>query len=205
MMTLLHLAIAWAIVVGINIVPAFMPPTWSVLALFHIRYHLPLLVLTVGGAVASTLGRTVLARLSGRAGEHLPQKDRENATALADFLKRHPRWQDGIVFAYCLGPFPSNSLFIAAGIGKVPLTRVALVFFISRAISDTFWVWTASGATRNLGDVFARSLTSPRSIAVQVLSVALVVAVCRLPWASWLKRAADAADHQTGAARTASP
>lgn len=189
MPTVLHLVMAWALVGGMNVVPAFMPPTWSVLAVFRIHEHLPLLPLTIGGAGASMLGRVALARLSQRAGQHLPEKDRDNAMALANALRKHPRWQDAAVFAYCLGPFPSNSLFIAAGIGRLPLQRVALVYFLSRSLGDTFWVWTASKISYSLGDAFGRALTSPRSIATQVASVGLVMLVCRLPWAKWLGNA----------------
>jgi hypothetical protein len=200
MSVLLHLVAAWALVVGMNVMPAFMPPTWSVLAIFHARYQLPLLPLTVGGAAASAAGRVLLARLSRGAGEHLPEKDRNNATALATFLEQHPRWQTALVFVYCLGPFPSNSLFIAAGIGRLSLKRVAVIFFVSRAISDTFWVWTATGITRSVGDVFAGNLTSPRSIVAQLVSAGLVVAVCRLPWAAWLERFITRHEHLVGAA-----
>jgi hypothetical protein len=36
MSTLVALLAAWAVAFAINLVPAFMPPTWSVLALFHV-------------------------------------------------------------------------------------------------------------------------------------------------------------------------
>lgn len=61
MMVAERLALADAVVVLINMVPAFMPPTWAVLAFLGVRYPLLLLPLTVGGAFAAGLGRTVLA------------------------------------------------------------------------------------------------------------------------------------------------
>jgi hypothetical protein len=189
MSTLYHLAFAWGVILLINVLPAFMPPTWSVLALFHISYHLPLLPLTIGGAAVSAGGRVVLARLSRRLGSRLPVKDRQNATTLASFVQAHPQWRDVLMFAYCLGPFPSNTLFIAAGIGRLPLRRVTVIFFISRSLGDTLWVWATAGVSRNLGDIFSDALTSPRSIAAQIASVALIVVVCRLPWATWLGNA----------------
>ena len=38
--------LAYAIAFVINIVPAFMPSTWMVLAFFHIQFDLPILPLT---------------------------------------------------------------------------------------------------------------------------------------------------------------
>ncbi len=181
----LALLAAWAIALVINVVPAFMPPTWSVLAIFHVTAAPPLLLLTIGGAAASALGRVGLALLCHRFRTLLPEGDRRNADALSSFLDRHRRWRDLIVFGYCLGPFPSNPLFIAAGVGRMPLLPISLAFFLSRAIADTFWVWTAGQVSQNLGGLFLHQLTSWQAIAAQVIALAGVVVLLRLPWARW--------------------
>src|SRR4051794_5026588 len=102
------LLFAWGIVLVINFVPAFMPPSWAVMAAVMVTRPVPLLILTVGGAAMSAVGRTGLALLSRRLDHRLPEKDRDNARALADFVNRHRNWRDAIVFLYCLGPFPNN-------------------------------------------------------------------------------------------------
>lgn len=187
---------AWGIALLINVVPAFMPPTWSVLAIFHVTADPPLLLLTVGGAGASTLGRAGLTLLCRRFRGALPERDRHNAEALSGFLDRHRRWRDLIVFGYCLGPFPSNPLFIAAGVGRMPLLPIMLAFFISRAVADTVWVWTAGRVSDNLGGVFLNQLTSWQSIVAQVAAIAGIVLLLRLPWARWfgLARETDTSD-----------
>jgi membrane protein DedA with SNARE-associated domain len=204
MPALLALLLCWAIVLVINVVPAFMPPSWAVMAVFRLAGDLPLLPLTIGGALMSALGRAALALLSRRAGGKLPDKDRENAEALGQFIGRHRRWRFLIVFGYCLGPLPSNPVFIAAGVGEVPLLGVTIAFFLSRAIADTFWVWTAGKISEGLGDVFLQQVTSWKSIAVQVVTLILLVLVFRLPWARWLglrrrsrRRAQGAGDSST--------
>jgi hypothetical protein len=62
---------AYAVVFVVNLVPAFMPPTWSILAYFLIRFDLPLLPLAVGGALAASSGRCVLALASNRYGRRV--------------------------------------------------------------------------------------------------------------------------------------
>jgi hypothetical protein len=183
---LLALLVAWGIAFVINLVPAFMPPTWSVLAIFHMLSRPPLPLLTIGGAAASALGRVGLALLSRRFRGLLPGKDRTNAEALGAFVNRHRRWREAIVFGYCLGPFPSNAIFIAAGVGRVPLLGVTVAFFFSRAIADTLWVWTAGRVSTNVGGLFTKQLTDWRAIAVQVVALVAVVLFFRLPWAKWL-------------------
>jgi membrane protein YqaA with SNARE-associated domain len=186
MSAVLAMLAAWAIALVINVVPAFMPPTWSVLAVFHIMAGPPLLSLTVGGAAASAVGRVGLALLCRRFGDKLPETDRTNARALGQFVNRHRRWREAIVFFYCLGPLPSNPLFIAAGIGRVPLLPVTIAFFVARAIADTFWVWSAGKVSDDLGDVFLKNVTSWQAAAIQLAALALVVLIFRLPWAKWL-------------------
>src|SRR5215207_9681371 len=103
---LLVVVVTWLLVVPMNVVPAFMPPTWAVLAVVHLTAGVPLLPLTIGGAAASALGRMLLALASRRLGRHLPETDRKNAESLGRFVNRHRRWREPIVFLYCLGPFP---------------------------------------------------------------------------------------------------
>lgn len=180
------LALACVVAFLINLPPAFMPPTWAVLAVFHVTGGVPLIPVAVGGAIASALGRMVLAVGSARLCRFLPQSDVDNAQSLGRFLNRHKRWRDIIVFGYCLGPFPSNPLFIAAGIGRIPLIPVTIAFLVSRIIADTFWIWTADAASTSVGGVFEGSLTDWKFVALQIGSIALLVLVFRLPWAKWL-------------------
>ncbi len=176
---------AWVIALAINVVPAFMPPTWAMLAVFHASTDVPLLVLTVGGAFFSAVGRVVLAVGAQLLRGVLPESDVQNATALGEFVNRHRAWRFAIVFLYCLGPFPSNPIFIAAGIGRIPLLPVTAAFFLSRVIADTFWVWTASAVSRNASGLFVDSFTSSGSIALQGAALCAVVLFLRLPWARW--------------------
>ena len=46
---------AWVAALLLNLLPAFAPPTWSILAIFHITTGAPLLPLTIGGAAAHPL------------------------------------------------------------------------------------------------------------------------------------------------------
>jgi len=194
-MTFLFLLAAWLIVLLVNIAPAFMPPTWAVLATFHIaRPELPLLPLTVGGAAMSAFGRSRLALLSRAGGRLLPARDRRNAEALGALFERHQRLSLGILFAYCLGPLPSNALFIAAGLGRMRLGAVTATFFVARAIADTFWVWGAGRASGSLVKTFEDYLTSWQALVLQLATIAAVIVVMRLPWTRWLAAATSDRD-----------
>ena len=53
-------------VLGLNIIPAFMPPTWIVLAFFVTKYDLQIIPVVLIGATCATLGRILLAGISKR-------------------------------------------------------------------------------------------------------------------------------------------
>src|ERR1700687_1779096 len=59
------IALLFGMIFGLNLIPAFAPPTWMALAFvgFEFPETNPLLLAPVG-AVAATLGRLVLAKLS---------------------------------------------------------------------------------------------------------------------------------------------
>src|SRR2546426_6986665 len=59
-----------AVVFGVNLLPAFGPPTWAVLVFFRLNSDLAAVPLVLGGALAAAAGRLLLAygsrRLRGR-------------------------------------------------------------------------------------------------------------------------------------------
>jgi hypothetical protein len=56
--------ILFALVFLINVIPAFMPPTWMILSYASIRYGIPFIPTVCIGVVAATLGRYVLALMA---------------------------------------------------------------------------------------------------------------------------------------------
>lgn len=190
--TTLWIAAALALVFAINVVPAFMPSSWMVLAFFYIQFDLPLLPLTIGGAIVSGFGRLVLARASTWVKNRTLQGERhEDLDELGRFLDDRRQYVGPAVFAYALGPFPTNNLFIAAGMAEVNLWWVLAGFWSARILADTFWVWTTDKVFDSLGSVFEGAFGSWTAIALQTLGVISVVLLYKLPWARWLRRVAD--------------
>jgi hypothetical protein len=117
-MDLTALLLAFALVFAINVVPAFMPPTWSVLAILHFAFGLPALPLALGGALAASAGRLTLAVASQRFGRTLlPLHRRADLSDLGRCLDAKAKWAaPAAVLVYSFGPIPSNELFVAAGL-----------------------------------------------------------------------------------------
>ena len=132
--TVLLICAALALAFAINLVPAFMPSTWMVMAFFYIKFGLPLLILTVGGAIASALGRVVLAKASTLFKRRFLRSQESDLDELGEFLNEHRQYVGPAVFAYSLTPLPTNNLFIAAGMAEVNMVAVVSGFIAARVI-----------------------------------------------------------------------
>jgi uncharacterized membrane protein YdjX (TVP38/TMEM64 family) len=168
----------------VNLVPAFMPPTWSFLAFFLIRFDLPLLPLALGGAVAATAGRTVLALASRRwGGRLLPARRRQNLERLGAWLEERARWAAPVaVLLYSFGPIPSNELFIAAGVTRMRLAPIAGAFFAGRVVSYTFWAASARAVVGELEGVFLGHWQSAGFLALELLALTGLLLFTRIDW-----------------------
>jgi len=184
MTTLEWLLIAWAVVLVINIIPAFMPSTWMVIAFFLIAYNLPLWPLCFGGAVTATAGRCILALLSERWGTKLlSEKQRQNVAVLGEWLNSKSGWSKVLaVFLYSLGPIPSNQIFIAAGLSRLRLAPIAAGFFAGRLISYPLLAGSVKKISDNVGDIFLQEWKSPRFIILELLSLAMIVLFAHIDW-----------------------
>jgi membrane protein YqaA with SNARE-associated domain len=142
-----ELAILFALVFALNVIPAFAPPTWMALAWIGFSHPLgnPFLVALIG-ALAATSGRLVLAKLSRVIIRQRFMSDamRGNIDVIKEGLERHRTLTFSAFLLYAFGPFPSNYLFIAYGLTSLPLWLVAIPFFIGRCASYSFFVFTAS-------------------------------------------------------------
>ena len=172
----------FAIVFGINLLPAFGPPTWAVLVFTRLHWHLNPIALVLLGAVAAMGGRYLLARGARRFKDRLPSRIRNNLEDARTLLERKRVGAMALFGLFVLSPLPSAQLFVAAGLLDLPLGFLALAFFLGRLVSYSIYVSVATLADKQLGNVIGQALGSPWSIALQVV---LLVAVCLLPFVNW--------------------
>lgn len=172
-----------AAVFGVNLLPAFGPPTWAVLVLFslHGQHSTPTLVLV--GAVAAAGGRLLLAEGTRHLGDRLPEKHRKNLQAAGDLVTRRRRRSLAFLALFAVSPLPSAQLFEAAGLMSVRLLPLTAAFFVGRMVSYSLYVGGASAlSSTDTGRVLLRNLTSPWSLAFEIAMLAALVLLARLDW-----------------------
>jgi hypothetical protein len=181
------------IVFVLNLLPAFAPPTWVTLSFIGLTLpDAPVVVLALIGAIAATLGRMTLAKLSRvvvRA-SLLGDRERRNIDAIRDGFERHRTFTLSMFLAYAFSPLPSNYLFIAYGLTTLRLRFLAVPFFIGRLISYSFWVGTASavGGRLDLDSLESASYAGIYFILSQLLIVPVIYAFTRLDWRAMIER-----------------
>src|SRR5438128_3565013 len=127
-----HYVVLAAVVFGVNLLPAFGPPTWAVLVFFRLTWDIPAVPLVAIGAVAAASGRFALAEGTRRVRGRLPPRRIENLTAAKEALLGGRRRAYAGLALFALSPLPSAQLFVAAGLLDVALVPLTLAFFAGR-------------------------------------------------------------------------
>jgi hypothetical protein len=180
-----------AIVFGVNLLPAFGPPTSAVLVALTLNFDLASAPLIATGAIAAASGRFVLANGARRLRPRLSAERRAHLAAAERYLVENRARTIAGLGLFALSPVPSGQLFTGAGLMEVRLLPLTAAFFAGRLVSYTIYVTGASAIKETFGDALLDSLTSPIGLTVQVAALAALVALVRLDWAHILRRTAD--------------
>src|SRR5690349_16992009 len=131
MPSLYHYILLGIITFFFNLIPAFTPPTWILLSVYTLKFHLIVFPTVFIGALAATMGRICLALIT-RKFIHpvLSSKSQENLITLGKYLNANRTITIPLILTYAFLPFPSNQIFIAAGLTHVSLKLIGYSFFI---------------------------------------------------------------------------
>lgn len=189
----------FVIVLGVNLLPAFGPPTWSVIVIYGLSTKMPLPALVAISATAAALGRFILAHAFRLLRNRVPEKMKRNLQAAGDAVEKRKRGTLVAIGLFALSPLPSAQLFEAAGLTGVRLTHFTAAFFAGRIVSYSIYAATAKGIERTtMGAAFKNYLTSPVGIGLEILMIGLLVALTQVDWE---KRLGGRSRPSAGAAR----
>lgn len=176
--------LAMAVIGGANLLPAFAPPTWSILVFFTLRYHMNPVALVLLGVISATLGRAILANVFRTIRRWLPKGYVENMERIGARIEANPKRAIGLLTLFFLSPISSAQLFEAAGIiKKIALGPLLLAFAGGRLISYSIYVSGASALKEtSLGQIVQKEFTSPIAIVIQILLIVGLVALGNVKW-----------------------
>ncbi|MBI4898201.1 MAG: hypothetical protein HY827_07520 [Actinobacteria bacterium] len=177
-----------AVVFGVNVMPAFAPPTWMALVFFNVTYDMPPYLIVPLGAVCAASGRLVLGTLAKRFRDHFSERRIAELDTLRAVAEDRRAASFGALMLFAISPVPSASLFIAAGVTGMRLGRLTLAFFSGRIVSYSIYVSASAVAAGSIESLLRRGFTSTWSLVLQLSLLALVVGLVLMPWSRLLGR-----------------
>lgn len=167
--------------------PAFGPPTWSVIVLYGMNSAIPLPALVITSASAAALGRFLLAHAFRLFAGYVPEKTKRNVSAAGELIEQKRKVTYLALGLFALSPVPSAQLFEAAGLTKIRLLRFTLAFFMGRLVSYSIYGMTAIRiAQTSIGQAFRENFTSPVGLAIQLAMIALLIGFTQIDWRKFL-------------------
>jgi hypothetical protein len=178
-----YLLVATVIFV-LNALPAFAPPTWSILVFFAIRYELEPALLIPIGVIAASGGRWILALYFRKLRDQLPKGWVANMENAGTHFRKSTPHATALFVLFFLSPISSAQLFEAAGVIKnQPLRPLIGAFAAGRVLTYSIYVTGAHAiSSSNLGDLIREKMTSPSAIAIQILMVLGLVLLGNIKW-----------------------
>ena len=181
--------ILFLLVLGVNLLPAFGPPTWSILVVFRLNSDMPTWAIVIIGAAAAAVGRYLLAWAFWLLRKRLSERSRKNLEAAREALERRKRNTIIALGLFAVSPVPSAQLFEAAGLAGVRLIGFTAAFFVGRLLSYTVYTYTAGRIREtSMGQALQGGFNNPWIIALQVALILGLVAMARINWAKVLNR-----------------
>ena len=176
--------IAALIIIAMNAVPAFAPPTWMALVFFILNYDTNPVALVIIGVSSATTGRAILAWYFRKFAHLVPTKFSKNMEYAGEYFTSHSSKRYTLLALFLISPISSAQLFEAAGMMKtIALRPLLLAFAAGRTISYSTYVTGASAlAATSIGEVLITELKSPWAICVQILMIAGFVALGSVDW-----------------------
>jgi uncharacterized membrane protein YdjX (TVP38/TMEM64 family) len=184
----LDLLLVAGVIFAVNLLPALGPPTWAMLIFLRLNLDIAAVPLVLVGALAAAAGRLVLATAARRLRARLSPERVHHLDALRDAATEHRAGAVAGIGLFALSPIPSAQLFLGAGVTGVPLLPLTAAFFTGRLVSYSLYVGAATAAEQSLRPLITDALSSPWAIGAQVLLLAAVVGLTRVPWADVLSR-----------------
>ena len=172
------------VVFGVNLLPAFGPPTWTILVVYRLNTDMPTWLLVLTGAAAAASGRFILANSFRLFASGLSEKSRRNLQAAREAIQRRRRNTVLALGLFALSPMPSAQLFEAAGLTGVRLLGFTLAFFSGRLVAYTIYAYTAGELRKtSWGEALQSGFSNPWILAIQLVLIAGLVLLIRIDWA----------------------
>ena len=179
-----------ALILFINSLPAFAPPTWAILIFFMINFDLNPFLLVLLGVLSATIGRAFLAWYCRKFAHLVPTKFAKNMDYAGKYIEGGNARKYTLIGLFLISPISSAQLFEAAGLMKsVRLKPLLAAFAVGRSISYSIYLTGANFISEStVGEVVMRELKSPLAIGTQIAMILGLVGFGQIDWAKRIQK-----------------
>ena len=170
------------ILIVINASPILMPPSWIVLTSFYLMDPtLNIVLLSMVGATAATLGRFVLKKISGLFRKFVGDEQKSNLDIIGDYLNRKKFGYLIASFLFGATPLPSNVLFITYGLMRAKNFGIYVGFWLGRVLSYIVMIYFGNAVLKPFLEIFEDRLLG--IILVDITGIIAIVFFASVNWA----------------------
>jgi membrane protein DedA with SNARE-associated domain len=165
-----------------DITPLPLPPAFTVMIFFQIKFHLDIWLVVIIGVAGSVLGRYVLTLyIPGLSARIFTKTKNEDVQFLGNKMKTRGWKSQLFILLYTLMPLPSTPLFIAGGMAKMKPRYLIPCFIAGKFISDFAAVFTGKYAAENTANLL-HGLLSWQSAAGLVAGLLFIFSLLFINW-----------------------
>lgn len=143
------------VLIGVNVSPILMPPSWIVLTSFYLLDpSLNVVALAVVGATGATIGRFALMRFSGLFRRFVGSEQKSNLDVIGRYLNSKKMGYVTASFLFGATPLPSNMLFIAYGLMRARNVGIYVGFWFGRLLSYVVMIYFGNAVLKPFLEIF---------------------------------------------------
>jgi len=169
------------VLIGVNVSPILMPPSWIVLTSFYlIDPTLNVVLLAAVGATGATIGRYFLKRISGVFRRFVGEEQKSNLDVIGNYLNNKKYGYMIASFLFGATPLPSNMLFITYGLMRAKNIGIYIGFWFGRMISYIIMIYFGNAVLRPFFEMFEDKLTG--ILLIDGVGIGVIVLFASINW-----------------------
>ena len=175
-----YLGIFFALI-GVNMSPILMPPSWIVLTSFYLLDPtLNIVFLAMVGATGSTIGRYFLKKISGLFRKFVGKEQKSNLDIIGSYLNKKKYGYVIASFLFAATPLPSNVLFITYGLMRAKSIGIYVGFWFGRVISYIIMIYFGNAVLRPFLEMFEDRLTG--ILLIDGVGIGMIIIFASVNW-----------------------
>lgn len=174
-------------VIVVNVLPAFAPPTWTLIVFFLNYYHLNIFLVVILAVFAAASGRYLLYFYVKKFARAIFNEwEQDNLAYLGDRIGKKA-WSNFVfVFFYAITPLSTTALFVAAAVANIRKSVLFAGFICGRIVSYSFLAFTSTLVVKELDEIIQGSFTW-QAVLTSIAGLGILLFLTFLDWRELLE------------------